>query len=144
MPFILTLEFVLLAVSDNGCGMEKKTLDKVFEPFFTTKDPGKGTTLKIYLPRHAARPERMQKVGPAVPAKGGGETILLVEDELSILNMTMKVLERPGSCQKPLILPPEPKAVAHVRLHGQRHSPPRSAGPGCQFHPEALLKTGPG
>ena len=42
-------EFATISVKDNGCGMDKKTLDKVFEPFYTTKDAGKGTGLGLYI-----------------------------------------------------------------------------------------------
>jgi PAS domain S-box-containing protein len=112
--------FVMLAVSDDGCGMDKETLDKIFDPFFTTKEfgkgtglglaivygivkqnngfinvytePGQGTTLKIYLPRHAALPLEAPVLIPE-PVKHGHETILLVEDETEILEITKMMLE---------------------------------------------------
>jgi signal transduction histidine kinase/ABC-type amino acid transport substrate-binding protein/ActR/RegA family two-component response regulator len=117
-------EYVLLSVSDDGCGMDKETLDKLFEPFFTTKgigkgtglgmatvygiikqnngfiniysEPDKGTTLKIYLPRQEGEVERSQPEGPVTPAARGHEMILLVEDEMAILNMGKKMLESLG------------------------------------------------
>ncbi len=117
-------DFVLLAVSDNGCGMDKDTLGNVFEPFFTTKDVGKGTglglatiygivkqnngfinvysesgqgsTFKIYLPRLVADEDTDKAVPEKKAAAGGTETILLVEDETTILRMTRMMLERKG------------------------------------------------
>lgn len=117
-------EYVRLAVSDNGCGMDREMLEHIFEPFFTTKEPGKGTglglamvygavrqnngfinaysepgrgtTFTIYLPRHAVGEERTEPVGPSAPAERGSETILLVEDEPSILEMTTTILEMQG------------------------------------------------
>jgi PAS domain S-box-containing protein len=117
-------DYVMLAVSDDGCGMSKEVLDHIFEPFFTTKDVGKGTglglstvygivkqnngfinvysepdqgtTFKIYLPRFVG-----EAIEPAVErtvemSKGHGETVLLVEDELVILDVSREMLEQLG------------------------------------------------
>jgi len=117
-------EYVLLAVSDDGCGMDAETRVNVFEPFFTTKDPGKGTglglstiygtvkqnqgfinlysepghgtTFKIYLPRLLMKGARLTARGSLQPAERGHETILLVEDEPAILRMTTLMLKKLG------------------------------------------------
>jgi len=116
-------EFVLLAVSDDGCGMDRETRDKIFEPFFTTKEigkgtglglatvfgivkqnngfinvysePGQGTTFKIYLPRHSANDISTNTADPE-PSRRGHETILLVEDEAEILELGRLMLESFG------------------------------------------------
>jgi two-component system, cell cycle sensor histidine kinase and response regulator CckA len=115
--------FVLLSISDTGCGMNKDTLDRIFEPFFTTKEPGKGTGLglatvygivkqhkgmvnvyselgkgtvfKIYLPLCERKAE---EVSPIVeePDPGGHETILLAEDDEFVRGMAVRILERAG------------------------------------------------
>ncbi|HYA88218.1 MAG TPA: PAS domain S-box protein, partial [Nitrospirota bacterium] len=118
-------EFVMLAVSDNGCGMDREILGHIFEPFFTTKgvgqgtglglatvygivkqndgfinvysEPGKGTTFKIYLRRYTTETMPVPAVeGPAQTAKGGTETILLVEDEPMILELSKTLLKELG------------------------------------------------
>jgi PAS domain S-box-containing protein len=117
-------EYVLLAVSDDGCGMDKETQSHLFEPFFTTKgmgqgtglglatvygivrqnngfinvysEPGHGTRFAIYLPRHAELKVSLTEQAPARETKHGSETILLVEDEPTILRMTEMMLERLG------------------------------------------------
>ncbi|MEE4136566.1 MAG: PAS domain S-box protein [Desulforhopalus sp.] len=117
-------EFVMLAVSDNGCGMDGETLGHIFEPFFTTKEPGKGTglglamvygivkqnngfinvysepdhgtTFKISLPQHATKAFPRTEPKQAQAAVTGCETILLVEDELDILKMSTMMLEEMG------------------------------------------------
>ena len=116
--------FVLLAVSDNGCGMDKETLDKIFEPFFTTKDvdkgtglglatvygivkqnngfvnvysePGEGTSIKIYLPQHEGKAVGNQGESTEEIPQGLGETILVVEDDMPILKLAKKILEGLG------------------------------------------------
>ncbi|MDD4091546.1 MAG: PAS domain S-box protein [Smithellaceae bacterium] len=115
-------DYVTLSVSDNGCGMNEETQNNLFEPFFTTKDigqgtglglstvygivkqhsgfinaesePGKGSTFTIYLPRHEGRTEPVKKENEA--AVTGTETVLLVEDEPAILEMTRMMLHRLG------------------------------------------------
>lgn len=117
-------DFVQLTVSDNGCGISQETLQNVFEPFYTTKDVGKGTGLglatvygivkqndgfinaysepdqgtifRIYLPRYLAETEILEKKTSDTINPDGAETILLVEDEPSILRMTRMMLERMG------------------------------------------------
>ena len=117
-------KYILLSITDNGCGMNSEETSHIFEPFYTTKannegtglglatvygivrqnngfinvysEPGCGTTFKIYLPEylpapdHSGREEAVQKVIP------GSETILLVEDEAMILQMTTRMLELLG------------------------------------------------
>jgi PAS domain S-box-containing protein len=123
-PGFIPGDFVMLAVSDNGCGINKDTLENLFEPFFTTKEVGKGTglglatvygivkqnngfinvysepdqgsTFKIYLSRLAADEDEDKTVPEKKTDLGGSETILLVEDEPTILRMTRMMLERKG------------------------------------------------
>jgi signal transduction histidine kinase len=117
-------DHIRLAVSDNGCGMDKDTQVHIFEPFFTTKgvghgtglglatvygivrqnsgfinvysEPGQGTTFAIYLPRHVGKTAQIRKKASAKLAARGNETILLVEDEPTILKMTAMMLEMLG------------------------------------------------
>lgn len=121
---LLPGDYVMLAVSDTGRGMDKEILARIFEPFYTTKnigegtglglamvygavkqnngfinvasEPGQGTTFKIYLPRLASGAEMAQEAAGARLAEGGNESILLVEDEPTILRMTSAMLESLG------------------------------------------------
>ena len=132
-------EYVMLVVSDDGCGIDKETLDKLFEPFFTTKEvgegtglglstvygivkqndgyiyvhskPGEGATLKIYFPRKLAVVEtKGESVGKKI--KKGTETVLLVEDEPSFLSLGKTVLERFGYLVLAARTPSEALAMA--------------------------------
>jgi PAS domain S-box-containing protein len=116
-------EFVTLAVSDTGHGMDKETLSHIFEPFFTTKgvgkgtglglstvygivkqsdgyvwvysEPGQGTTFKIYLPlRDAPLSSPRHDSRPAQAVPG--ETVLVVEDEVIVRRMMTRALEEAG------------------------------------------------
>jgi CheY-like chemotaxis protein len=122
-PDCLPGEYVLLVVSDNGCGMDRETLAQIFEPFFTTKEQGKGTGLglatvygivkqnngfvsvdsepgqgaafSIYLPSFASETVPEEASRQEEPA-GGTETVLLVEDDAAILNLGKTILQRLG------------------------------------------------
>jgi PAS domain S-box-containing protein len=116
-------EFVMIAVSDNGTGMDAATRQRIFEPFFTTKEkgkgtglglatvygivkqtggdiwvysePGKGSTFKLYFPR-IADPAENTAAAPAESFEGERETILVVEDEKAVRDLTVRMLERLG------------------------------------------------
>ena len=117
-------EYVLLAVSDDGCGMDKDVLSQIFEPFFTSKgeglgtglglstvhdivkqnngfinvysEPGKGTTFRIYLPSHRDQTVHSQQEKTTEVPLGSSETLLVVEDEPVILEMSKRILEKLG------------------------------------------------
>ncbi|RPH48355.1 MAG: PAS domain S-box protein [Desulfobacteraceae bacterium] len=117
-------KYVLLAVSDNGCGMDKETLEKVFDPFFTTKkfgegtgmglatvygivkqnngfinvysESGKGTTFRIYLPLHEDKDAAIDKPKEHTKPLTGTETVLIVEDEKVLLKLGKVMLEELG------------------------------------------------
>ena len=119
-------KYVMLAVTDNGCGMDAETQAHVFEPFFTTKEkgkgtglglatvygvvkqsggyvwvysePGRGTSFKIYLPRveESAAPASRDGNRMAGTLERGSETILLVEDEKGVRELAREYLTSSG------------------------------------------------
>lgn len=123
IPDFVPGKYVVLSVSDNGTGMDKETRDHMFEPFFTTKEagkgsglglatvfgivkqnqglinvysePGMGTTFKIYLPWYEAEESGAGK-SEADEILKGNETVLLVEDEESLLRFAKLQLEHIG------------------------------------------------
>ncbi len=118
-------QYVCINVTDSGSGIPPAIIDKIFEPFFTTKDmgkgtglglstvmaivkshggfinayseQGKGTTFKVYLPAtEVSSKAKGDTVALPSPPRGKGETILVVDDEASILTITSKTLEAFG------------------------------------------------
>jgi two-component system, cell cycle sensor histidine kinase and response regulator CckA len=108
-------KFILLSVSDDGCGMDNETLHHIFEPFFTRKgvgegsglglsvvygivmqnngfinvesEPGTGTTFRIYLPQHLGSAIETPKDGASSIHQGHGETIMVVDDDPALLRL---------------------------------------------------------
>ncbi len=147
-PDFVAGEYVLLAVRDSGRGMNKETLRHIFEPFFTTKrvgegtglglatvygivrqnngfinvdsEPGQGTTIEIYLPRYVGKVAEVAAEAALESRLRGQETILLVEDEPSILKITARMLEHQGCTV--LAAPTPGEAMRLAREHaGEIH-----------------------
>ena len=133
--------YVSLAVTDTGAGMSQNTKDHLFEPFFTTKDVGKGTglglstiygivkqnsgdiwvyselgkgsTFKVYLPAAEAA-QRSEARAPHGTIGRGNETILLVEDEPGLRQLTKELLERLGYAVMPAASGEEATRIASL------------------------------
>jgi signal transduction histidine kinase/DNA-binding response OmpR family regulator len=112
-------QYVMVAVTDTGCGMDREVMERVFEPFFSTKpegqgtglglsmvyglikqshghvkiysEAGEGTTIKLYLPR-ALQAEEVLSDAASAPAIGGEETILVVEDDEQVCETAVALL----------------------------------------------------
>lgn len=124
LPGLLPGDYVLLTVSDDGCGIEPGQIDHLFEPFFTTKEMGKGTglglatvygivkqnmgyiyvdssygrgtTVTVYLPSTLAGSAEHGDTERCASPVQGSETVLFVEDEDSILDLGTVILEQCG------------------------------------------------
>jgi two-component system cell cycle sensor histidine kinase/response regulator CckA len=138
-------KYVALSVGDNGSGMDAETRAHLFEPFFTTKaqgqgtglgmttvfnivkqsgggmevysEPGKGTSVKVYLPR-IDQPAATETEAPVAKAARGSETILLVEDEEQVRKLVRDTLRREG-----YQVLDAPSAAEARRIAGAHHGP---------------------
>lgn len=116
--------YALIEISDTGTGMPPTVVDQIFEPFFTTKDlgkgtglglsmvfgfmqqsgghihvysePGVGTTFRLFLPRAVEAGDAIETTIAAMPERGGGETILIVEDNAGLRRVVVRQLKELG------------------------------------------------
>ena len=143
LPDVQPGPFVMLSINDTGSGMTAEVIEHLFEPFFTTKEPGQGTglglsttygivrqfgghiqvdsrcgegtTFRVYLPKGEGKPvETASRRGRKAPAKGGG-TLLLVEDEDSLREVTAEILRRLG--YRVYVAPGGQQALELARAH---------------------------
>ncbi len=138
--------FVCLSASDTGCGIAPENLRRIFEPFFTTKEVGKGTglglatvygvvkqhqgwlevaseigrgtTFRVYVPMAVLSTDHLQQPPEEISARGGHETILLVEDEHPVRELVSNILR--GLGYHVLEAASGAKAVAVWQEHQQR------------------------
>jgi PAS domain S-box-containing protein len=117
-------DYVLIEISDTGCGMPPEVANRIFEPFYTTKEPGKGTglglsmvfgfikqsgghlnvysevgigtTFRLYLPRADGGAETTEAAMPQSFVRGRGETVLAVEDNASLRRIVVRQLKELG------------------------------------------------
>jgi PAS domain S-box-containing protein len=117
-------DFTMIAVGDTGHGMDAETRRHIFEPFFTTKEkgkgtglglatvygmikqtggdiwvysePGQGTTFKLYFPRVSEPVPESNGDDAALARHSGGETVLVVEDETAVRELTVRILQQLG------------------------------------------------
>ena len=136
-------EYVMIAISDNGTGMDKDVLEHIFEPFFTTKgiekgsglglstvygivkqnngfinvysEPKKGSTFKIYLPRYVGHKEEPTGFKWDTVIKSKGETVLVVEDEKDVLDLCTSMLEQLG--YKVIVAPSPHEAIKKAQTY---------------------------
>jgi len=133
-------EYAVIVVSDDGCGIPEKSLDKIFEPFYTTKEVGRGTglglatvygivkqnkgfinvyselgqgtTFRVYLPLCQHVSSECVAAQPTAPIPGGNETLLVVEDNNPMLQLAERVLRGHGYNVLSASLPSEALALA--------------------------------
>ncbi len=136
-------EYVVLTVSDDGCGMDEDSLAHLFEPFYTTKalgegtglglatiygivkqnkgvinvysEPGHGSSFTIFFPVFTGEAGDTEALDKDEIPKGCGEMLLLVEDEVAFLDVTRKMLERLG--YQVLIAASPQEAIRHFEVH---------------------------
>ena len=123
-PELQEESYIEVTISDTGCGMDKATLERIFEPFFTTREvgkgtglgldtvhgivkslggaikvysePGKGSTFRVFLPRHDGSLSEEPPAPTDFPELKGNEHILFIDDEKQVVSMVQEMLQELG------------------------------------------------